>query len=74
MNRPGQPKWEYTMWKFQYISPTQVLREINFGNFEAPKTAIFTIRAALNFEFLGILDISKNEIFPEIKILSLQNC
>ena len=74
MNRPGQPKWEYTMWKFQYISPTQVLREINFGNFEAPKTAIFTIRAALNFEFLATLVILKCEILPKIKIQSLQSC
>ena len=39
----GQPNWEYTMWKFQDFFATQILREINFGHFEAPKTAIFTI-------------------------------
>ena len=38
--RPGQPNWECTMWKFQNFSVTQILREINFGHFEAPKTAI----------------------------------
>ena len=50
--RPGQPNWEFTMWKFQDISATHNFREINFGHFEAPKTAILTICAALNFEFL----------------------
>ena len=42
------------MWKFQDISATQILREINFDQFEAPKTAILTICAALNFEFLTL--------------------
>ena len=41
--RPGQPNWEYTMWKFTDFLATQILREINFGLFEAPKTAILTI-------------------------------
>ena len=49
--RPGQPNWEYTIRKFQDFSATQILREINFGHFEAPKTATLTILAALNFEF-----------------------
>ena len=30
--RPGQPNWEYTMWKFQDFSVTQILREINMIN------------------------------------------
>ena len=30
----------HTVWKFQDFSATQILREINFGHFEAPKTAI----------------------------------
>ena len=46
------------MWKFQYFSAAHILREINFGHFEAPETAILTIRAALNFEFLETFDIS----------------
>ena len=37
----GQPNWEYSKWKFQRFSATQILHEINFGHFEAPKTAIF---------------------------------
>ena len=41
--RPGQHNWEYTMWKLQVFSATQILREINFGHFEANKTDILTI-------------------------------
>ena len=48
---------------FRDFSATQILREINFGHFEAPKTAILTIWVALNFEFLGNFDIIKFEIF-----------
>ena len=51
------------MWKFQDLSATQILREINFGHFEAPKTAILTILEALNFEYLRTFDIFKCEIF-----------
>ena len=41
--RPGQPNWEYSIWKFQDFSATQILREINLGHFEAPKTTNWTI-------------------------------
>ena len=44
------------------FSATQILREINSGHLGDPKTAILTISAALNFEFLGIFDIFKYEI------------
>ena len=72
--RPGQPNWENTLWKFQDISATQNLRDINCCHFEAPKIVILTILAALNFEFLEIFDIFKREIFLKIKIQSLENC
>ena len=49
------------MWKFQDFSAAKILREINFGHFETPKTAILTICAAPNCEFLGNIDISKNQ-------------
>ena len=52
--RPGQPNWEYTMWKFQDISATQILREIKFDHFQGPKTAILTILAEIDFKFLEI--------------------
>ena len=38
-----------TMWKYGNFSATQILREINFGHFEEPKTVILTILVALNF-------------------------
>ena len=41
--RPGQPNWEYTIWIFQDFSATQILRETNYGHFEAPKAVILTI-------------------------------
>ena len=56
--RPRQPNWHTQCEKF-----TQILREINFGQFKAPKTAILTISAALNFEFLETFDM------PSVKFL-----
>ena len=60
------------MWNFQDFSANQILREINFGHFEAPKTAILTIWVAMNFKFLGTYDIFKCETFPKIKIQHLK--
>ena len=40
---PGHTIWEYTLWNCQDFSDTQILCEINFGHFEAPKTASLTI-------------------------------
>ena len=59
---------------FRKFSTTHNLHEINFGHLKAPKPAILTIWAPLNFEFLRTFDIFKCEICPKIKILSLQNC
>ena len=56
------------------IYAAKILFEINFGDFEATKTANLKIWAALNFKFLGHLDISKFDIFPQFKVQSLQNC
>ena len=63
--RPGQPKCEYTMWKFQDFSAIQILREINVGHYEAPQIAILTIWAALNFNFWGLLTFSNVKFFPK---------
>ena len=43
MYKPGQLNWEYTMWKNHNFSAAKILREVNFGHFEAAKTAIWTI-------------------------------
>ena len=67
MYRPGQPNWENTMWKFQDFSATQILREIDFGHFEAPKPSILINRAAINFGFLGIFGVFKGKMFLKSK-------
>ena len=41
---------EYTVWKFQDFSITQILREINFGGSRSSKITMFAILGALNFE------------------------
>ena len=50
------------------ICATHILREINCYHFETPKIVIFTILAALNFDFLEIFDFFKGEIPPNINI------
>ena len=50
------------MGKFQDFSATQILREINFDYFGAPKTAVLTIVAVVNFEFLEFIDTFYREI------------
>ena len=45
-----------TVWKFEDISATQILREIQSDNVGISKTAIFTIFATQNLEVLGILN------------------
>jgi len=45
------------MWKFQDLFATQIIFKINFGHFEAPKTAFLTIWETLNFEILATIDI-----------------
>ena len=64
------------MWKFQDFSAPRILREINFGHFEATKSAIFNVQAALNFELMGIVEISivtfsKNPNSKPSKLLQL---
>ena len=43
----------HRVWKLKDFSANQILREINFGPFEEPKSAILTILAALKFDFLA---------------------
>ena len=60
------------MWKFQDFSATQILREINFGHFEASKTANLIIWSAMNFEFLDIFDIFKIQSLKIVKMAIFQ--
>ena len=54
-----------TVWKLYDFSATQILREINFVTLR-PKNLHFN-------RFISVFDIFKCEIFPKIKIQSLQN-
>ena len=42
---------EGTVWKFQDLSVTQILREINFWDSKNARLAILTHLEALNFDF-----------------------
>ena len=55
------------MRKFQDFLETQILREINFGHFEAQQTSILTISTALNIQYLVIFDISSVNFFQKTK-------
>ena len=59
------------MWKFHDFSSTQILREINFGDFRVSKSAIWTHLEALNFDFHEFLHFLKAEIYQINKIQSL---
>ena len=49
--------------KFHDFSITQILREINFGDFRGAKFAISTHLEALNFDFHEFLHFLKAEIY-----------
>ena len=51
-----------TLWKFQYFSITQILREINSENSSSAKSAILSHLEALNFDFHVFLHFLKAEI------------
>ena len=57
----------HTMWKIQDFSVTQILREINFGHFEAQRTDILTILAALNLVFWEFLTFFSVKFFLKSK-------
>ena len=64
------------MWKFQYFSAFQILREINIGHFEALKPAIWSLNYLSSSEFLDfwIFFTFSSFKFPKDPIQSLQNC
>ena len=63
-----------TIWKFKDFSAIQILREIPFGYFEAPKIAVLTIWATMNFKFLETFDIFKLKISTIPKFSNIQSC
>ena len=62
---------EYTVWKFQDFSITQILREINFGGSRSSKTAVLAILGALKMSILVNFSLQKMQKFIKILILSL---
>ena len=62
--RPGQPNWEDTMLKFQEFTAYQILRELNFGHFEAQKLPFWP------FEYQSARKIAR---FPHCKISTVKN-
>ena len=64
-----------TVCKFENISVTQILREINFGEFKSSETAVFAILGALNFAKLvncslqKVKKIHKNQNSEPVKVL-----
>ena len=61
-----------TVWKFQEFSVTQILREINFGDFRSANSAVLTDLEALNFSFCTFLHFPKTEIHQMNKIQSIK--
>ena len=56
------------MWKFHEFSITQILREINFGEFRHAKSAISTRLEALNFDFHEFLHFLNPDFYQMDKI------
>ena len=52
-----------TVWKFQDFSTTQILREINFGHFEAPKNCHFDHLSSFDVELCQFLTFSSVNFF-----------
>ena len=65
--RVRQPRSHRTMCKFHDFSVTQILREINFGEFRSSKTDGFVILKAPNFVELVNFGLQK------VQILKYQN-
>ena len=61
------------MWKFHDFSITQILREINFGDFKSAKSAILTHLEALKFDFNEFLHFLKAEFYQINQIQSSKN-
>ena len=57
----------YVERKFHNFSNTQILREINFGDYRIAKVAILTHLEALNFDFYP-LSFLKPELYVCIKL------
>ena len=62
-------KMNYTVWKFQHFSVTQILREINLEFLEVQKMAFFVVLESLNFDFWSIFSFQKVQIIVILKFI-----
>ena len=60
------------MWEFQDFYASQILREINFGDFEAPKIAIEQLWILNFWELLTFFKKSKFKAFKIVKMAVLE--
>ena len=60
------------MWKLHDFAITQILREINFGDYGSAKTAVFAMLEALNFANLVSIR-AKIQIIQSLQILIIIN-
>ena len=60
------------MWKFQDFSASQILREINFGHFEAPKNCRFIHLNSSDLNCWDILTYSRVKLFQKSKFGAAQ--
>ena len=61
-------RWRHTVWKFRDFSITQILSEINFGDFRCAKSAILMNLMAPNFDFLSIFALFNSQKLISHKI------
>jgi len=57
----------YTVWKIQNFRVTKILREIDFGEYQSSKNAIFTILRALKLWFCVVLAFKIAKIHKKSK-------
>ena len=57
------------MWKFNYISITQIFSETKVGDLRRPKTAILTHLRALIFDFDEFLYFLRPKIYTQCQII-----
>ena len=61
------------MWKLQDLSVTQILREINFGEYRSSKNAVLAILGALKMIDLVNFSFEKVQKFITIKLRPSEN-
>ena len=73
MQRISRERYPTTVWKFQNFAITQILREINFGDYGSTKTAVLIHLKAL--KFANLVNCSHQKVqLQNSTIQTLQMC